>query len=191
MKKALFWIGGILGVVVLIIFLLVGYVVRIQNNFVTMDEEVKGSWAQVENQLQRRYDLIPNLVNTVKGFAAQEKSIFLGVADARSKLAGARTIDDKIAASRGMESAISRLLVISENYPQLKSDQNFIKLQDTLEGAENRLSVERKRYNDVVKVYNIELRKVPKGQLAQMLGFKPATFFQVEEAAKAAPKVTF
>src|ERR1700681_1822393 len=121
------------------------------NTFVSQDEAIKSQWAQVENQLQRRSDLIPNLVETVKGFAQQEKDVFGAIADARAKMAGAGNPTDKIAAANQESSALARLLVVSENYPQLKSDANFARLQDELTGTENRLATERKRYNDLVQ----------------------------------------
>ncbi|MGE4169741.1 MAG: LemA family protein [Candidatus Margulisiibacteriota bacterium] len=165
--------------------------VSVKNSFITMETSVDASWAQVENQLQRRYDLIPNLVNTVKGYAKHEDKVFSNVAEARAKLAGARTTDDKVRASRGLDSAISRLLVISENYPNLKADTQFIRLMDELAGAENRIAVERKRYNDNVELYNATIRQVPKNYVASFSGFKPKEFFKAESSATEAPKVDF
>ncbi len=161
------------------------------NKFVKMDVAIKAAWSQVENQLQRRYDLIPNLVETVKGYAKQEKDVLVEVTNARAKVGGAGTIPDKIAANNQLTSALSRLMVVVEKYPDLKSNQNFMKLQDELAGTENRIAVERMRYNETVQVYNEAIRSFPANFLASMYGFKEAAFFKVEEAAKAAPKVKF
>jgi LemA protein len=161
------------------------------NRFVQMDVGIKAAWSQVENQLQRRYDLIPNLVETVKGYAKQEKDVLVEVTNARSKVGGAGTVPDKIAANNELSGALSRLMVVVERYPDLKSNQNFLKLQDELAGTENRIAVERMRYNDAVKIYNQAIRTFPANFVAGMFGFKEATFFKVEEAAKATPKVKF
>jgi LemA protein len=161
------------------------------NNFVSLDETVKSAWSQVENQLQRRYDLIPNLVETVKGYAKQEKDVFVEVTNARSKVGGASNIPDKINANNALTSALSRLLVVVERYPDLKSNQNFMRLQDELAGTENRIAVERKRYNDAVRIFNIAVKSFPANILAGMFGFVPATFFEAPAAAKAAPQVKF
>ena len=156
-----------------------------------LDEGVKAAWAQVENQLQRRYDLIPNYVETVKGFAQQERDVFIKVTEARSRVGGATTVPDKIEANNQLSSALSRLLVVVERYPELKSDQNFLRLQDELAGTENRIAVERMRYNETVKTYNITVRTFPTNILAGMFGFEKAAFFEVPEAAQAVPKVEF
>ena len=156
-----------------------------------LDEGVKAAWAQVENQLQRRYDLIPNYVETVKGFAKQERDVFIKVTEARSKVGGAGSIPDKIKANNELSSVLSRLLVVVERYPELKSDQNFLRLQDELAGTENRIAVERRRYNETVKTYNIKVRSFPTNILAGMFGFEKAAFFEVPEAAQAVPKVEF
>ena len=161
------------------------------NTFVTLDEAVKASWAQVENQLQRRYDLIPNLVETVKGYAKQEKDVLIEVTNARAKVGGAGTIPDKINANNQLTGALSRLLVVVEKYPDLKSNQNFLRLQDELAGTENRIAVERRRYNETVQTYNVAIRSFPANLLAGMYGFRPAAFFEVPAAAKAAPQVKF
>ena len=161
------------------------------NRFVTLDEGVKSAWAQVENQLQRRYDLIPNLVETVKGYAKQEKDVLVEVTNARARVGGAATVPDKINANNELTGALSRLLVVVEKYPDLKSNQNFLRLQDELAGTENRISVERKRYNDVVQGYNVAIRSFPANLLAGMFGFGKAAFFEVPAAAKAAPQVKF
>lgn len=161
------------------------------NKFVKMDVAIKAAWAQVENQLQRRYDLIPNLVETVKGYAKQEKDVLVEVTNARAKVGGAGTIPDKIAANNQLTGALSRLMLVVEKYPDLKSNQNFLKLQDELAGTENRIAVERMRYNETVQVYNEAIKSFPANLLAGMYGFKEAAFFKVDEVAKAAPKVKF
>jgi LemA protein len=161
------------------------------NRFVTLDEGVKSAWAQVENQLQRRYDLIPNLVETVKGYAKQEKDVLVEVTNARARVGGAATVPDKINANNELSGALSRLLVVVEKYPDLKSNQNFLRLQDELAGTENRISVERKRYNDAVQSYNVAIRSFPANLLAGMFGFAKASFFEAPAAAKAAPQVKF
>ena len=161
------------------------------NKFVKMDVAIKAAWSQVENQLQRRYDLIPNLVETVKGYAKQEKDVLVEVTNARSKVGGAGTIPDKIAANNQLTGALSRLMVVVEKYPDLKSNQNFMKLQDELAGTENRIAVERMRYNEAVKIYNEAVRSFPANILASMYGFKEAAFFESPKEAKVAPNVKF
>ncbi|MBU2615446.1 MAG: LemA family protein, partial [Elusimicrobia bacterium] len=151
MKQVWIVLGVIVGVVVIVGGMYASYF----NKFVTLNESINASWAQVENQYQRRLDLIPNLINTVKGYAKHENEIFTRVAEARAKLIGAKTTNDKVKATGELDSAVSRLLMIAENYPQLKANENFIRLQDSLEGTENRISVERQRYNEVVRIYNI------------------------------------
>ena len=161
------------------------------NKFTTQDEVVKAQWGQVENQLQRRHDLIPNLVETVKGFAAQEKAVFQSVADARAKMAGATTTADKIAGANAESSALARLLVVVEAYPQLKSDANFARLQDELSGTENRISAERGRYNEAAREYNQLRRRFPSNLTAMLFGFKEHPYFEAPADAKAVPKVDF
>ena len=161
------------------------------NRMVTLDEGVQEAWAQVETVLQRRLDLIPNLVETVKGFAAQEKEVFIKVTEARSRVAGAGNIPEKIQANNELASALSRLLVVVERYPELKSDQNFIRLQDELAGTENRIAVARRRYNEAVKAYNVSIRRFPANIFARMFGFEKADFFEAPEAAAEPPKVKF
>ena len=180
-----------IGAIVLLILLAVVYYYSKYNTFVQMNVEIKSSWAQVENQLQRRYDLIPNLVETVKGYAKQEKDVLVEVTNARSKVGGAGNIPDKIAANNQLSGALSRLMVVVEKYPDLKSNQNFLKLQDELAGTENRIAVERMRYNEKVEAYNKAIAMVPGSIVAAREGFKEAAFFKVEEVAKAAPKVKF
>jgi LemA protein len=165
--------------------------VKTRNDFVRLQENIDNSWSQVENQMQRRYDLIPNLVNTVKGVAGQEQKVFLGIAEARAKLAGARTQSDKIQASTQMESALSRLLVVVEQYPQLRSSDSFNRLMDELAGTENRLSVERKRYNDMVTEYNKGLRMFPKSVIASLLHYEKRARFEIQQEAKKNINVSF
>jgi len=161
------------------------------NRFTTQEEAIKSQWAQVENQLQRRNDLIPNLVETTKGFAQQEKDVFGAVADARAKMAGASTPAQKIEAANMESSALSRLLVVVEAYPQLKSDATFARLMDDLAGTENRLSTERMRYNETVQQYNTDRRKFPSNITAKIFGFGEYPYWEVPADAKTAPKVNF
>ncbi len=157
-----------------------------------MDVAEKASWSQVENQLQRRYDLIPNLVETVKGYAIQEKSVFVEVTNARAKVGGAGSVPDKVAANNELTGALGRLLVVVERYPDLKSNQNFIRLQDELAGTENRISVERMRYNEAVKAYNEAVRVFPANIFAGMFNFREFPYFESpKEATKEVPKVNF
>ena len=161
------------------------------NKFTSQEEAIKAQWAQVENQLQRRNDLIPNLVETVKGYAKQEQTIFQAVADARAKMAGATTPSEKMAAGNEESSALSRLLVVVENYPQLKSDATFNRLMDELAGTENRLATERMRYNDRVREYDTARRQFPANLTAKLFGFKEYTYFEAPASAKGVPKVDF
>lgn len=181
----------VVGIIILIIVIPYMYLKSTYNSLVTMDESVKGAWAQVENQLQRRYDLIPNYVETVKGYAAHEKEVFVKVTEARSRVAGASSISEKIDANNSLSSALSRLLVVVERYPELKANTNFIRLQDELAGTENRIAVERRRYNETVKAYNIRIRSFPTNIFAGMFGFEKATFFEVPKERQEAPKVKF
>jgi len=161
------------------------------NKFTTQEEAIKAQWGQVENQMQRRSDLIPNLVETTKGLAQQEKDVFQAVADARTKLAGAKTPSDKIEASNAESTALNRLLVIVENYPQLKSDQAFLRLMDELAGTENRLATERMRYNEKVQEYETSRKKFPANVTAKVFGFKGYPYWEVPASAKVTPKVDF
>lgn len=188
MKNKILLIGAI------ILILTVGlYSVSIgtYNKLVRLDEEVKSSWAQVENQLQRRNDLIPNLVETVKGYARHEKELLVEVTRARASMAGAKSINEKIKANNQLSTVLSRLLVVVERYPQLKANENFLRLQDELAGTENRIAVERRRYNESVRRYNTTLRGFPTNIVANLLGFKRAAFFKAPESAKKVPKVKF
>jgi LemA protein len=161
------------------------------NRFTALEESIKGSWAEVQNQLQRRSDLIPNLVETVKGFAAQERQILEAIARSREKLAGARTPQDAIEAANEQSSALNRLLVVVENYPQLKSDANFLRLQDELAGTDNRIAVARKRYNEQIQAYNTLRRRFPANVTAGVFGFKEYPYFEAPADAQRPPKVDF
>jgi LemA protein len=161
------------------------------NRFVSQEEAIKAQWSQVENQLQRRNDLIPNLVNTVKGYAAHEREVFQAVADSRAKLAGAQTPADAIEAANQQSAALARLLAIVENYPQLKADASFNKLMDELSGTENRIAVERMRYNERVQLYNTSRRRFPSNITAAVFGFEEYPYFQVPAEAKQVPTVDF
>lgn len=172
--------------------LLVGVVAVGQyNGLVQAREHVDASWAQVENVLQRRADLIPNLVETVQGFAAQEREVFTEIADARSRLIGARGPEEAAQANQSLDSALGRLLVISERYPELRSNQNFIRLQDELAGTENRIAVERMRYNQAVRQYNASIRTFPRNLFAGAFGFQAREYFEAAEGAQEVPRVEF
>ncbi len=161
------------------------------NRVIAMDEQVKSQWAQVENQLKRRYDLIPNLVETVKGYAKHEKELFENIANARTKYFQAGTVKDKIQASQQLEGVLSRLLMLQESFPQLKANESFLKLQDSLEGTENRIAVERKRYNDDVRTLNTYRRTVFGRFFASLAGVNEAQYYEIPQAEKEAPKVKF
>lgn len=161
------------------------------NRFVSEEETVKAQWAQVDNQLQRRNDLIPNLVESTKGFAQQERDVFQAIADSRARLAGAQTPEQRIQAANEQSSALARLLVVVENYPELKSSQTFARLMDELSGTENRIAVERMRYNEAVQKYNTSRRQFPANITATVFGFDEYPLYQVPESAKVAPKVDF
>jgi len=161
------------------------------NRFTGSEEAIKAQWGQVQNQLQRRNDLIPNLVETVKGFAAQEKEILTSIAASREKLAGARTPDETIKAANEQSAALARLLVVVENYPNLKSDATFHRLMDELGGTENRIAVERMRYNERVQEYNTLRRRFPSNVTAKVFGFKEYPYYEAPAAAQQLPKVNF
>ncbi len=180
-----------MGAVLLAVLLVGGCMYSGYNKAVSLDEGVKSAWAQVENQLQRRWDLIPNLVESVKGVAGQEKEVFLGIAKARESYFQAKSVGQKAKAAGTFESALSRLLVLRETYPELKSNQSFLKLQDSVEGTENRLGVERKRFNDNVKQLNTFSRKLLGRLYCSLAGVEKAEYFEVTEEAKAVPKVDF
>ena len=184
------WI--VLVVLLVIVLVLFGQYVGVRNQLVAKDQAVKAAWSQVDIVLQRRADLIPNLVETVKGYAQQEVTVFGDIAKARSALLSAQTPSDRIAANGQLDGALGRFLAIVENYPQLKSNENFMRLQDELAGTENRIAVERKRYNDALQDYNTYVLKFPNNIYAGWAGFKqnPA-YFQASEASRAVPKVDF
>jgi len=185
---------GLIVIVVLVVIalLLFGQYVSVRNTLVQKNEAVKAAWSQVDIVLQRRADLIPNLVETVKGYARQEQTVFGQIAEARSALLSAKTPADKIAANGQLDGALGRLLAIVENYPQLKSNENFLRLQDELAGTENRIAVERKRYNDTLQDYNTYIQQFPNNLFAARAGFKPnEAYFVASEGSRQVPKVEF
>ena len=187
MKQALIVVVAIL--VLVAVFASIPFAAK--NKFVKLDEQVNAAWANVDTVLQRRYDLIPNLVNTVKGFAAQEKSVLEEVTRLRSQWGEAKSTGEKVEAATQMESALARLMVVVERYPELKSNQNFMMLQDELAGTENRISVERRRYNETIQAYNTAIRSFPNSVFAGWFGFETRKPFEAAAAAREAPKVQF
>ncbi len=177
-----------------ILLLLVGgfsWYVGQRNALIALEESVNGAWSEVDNQLQRRSDLIPNLVATVRGFAAQEQQVFSDIAEARSRLAGAQSVSETAESYQQMESALSRLLVVVEAYPELRSNQNFIRLQDELAGTENRIAVARQRYNNSVQSFNARIRMFPASLFAGGLGLTQRDYFEIDQQARSAPQVNF
>ena len=187
MRKSLI----VIGVIVIIILVFFVSVRGTYNSLVARDEGVKTAWSQIENQLQRRLDLIPNYVETVKGYAKHEREVLINVTEARAKVAGAGSIEGKIEANNQLSSALARLLVVVERYPDLKANLNFIRLQDELAGTENRIAVERRRYNESVRLYNTKIRSFPTNIMAGMFGFRRADLFAAPEGAREPPKVKF
>jgi LemA protein len=185
--------GGLLAIAVFAVLLLLvgGCLVGNYNRLVTTKESVDQRWAQVDNQLQRRNDLIGSLVQTVKGTALQEQEVFGRIADARSRMSGAATPGQRIEAGQQMDTALGRLLVVVENYPQLRSNEAFMQLMDELAGTENRLSTERMRYNQEAQGYNVLVKRFPTNLYASMFGYQPAIYYPVQEAAKQVPRVDF
>jgi LemA protein len=182
----------VVGLLLLCGFIVGGSYVSSKNQMVAMNEAIKSDWSEVDVVLQRRSDLIPNLVETVKGYAAQEQTVYDDIAKARAAMAGAHTPTDRIAANGQLDSALSRLLVVVENYPQLKSNENFLKLQDELAGTENRIAVERKRYNDAIQSYNTFIGQFPNSLYAGWAGFhRNDAYFQASEGSREVPKVAF
>ena len=181
------WLLGIVAVVVVLAMWLVGS----YNGFVTLGNSIDGQWKQVEVQYQRRFDLIPNLVEATKGIMKQEKEVFGLIAEARTRYSGATTADSKASAASGMESALSRLLVVMENYPQLKSDQSVIRVQDELAGTENRVATERRRYNELVQEYNTKASVIPGNILAKIFGFSLKSYFNSTPGSENASRVAF
>jgi len=187
-QRTLWIVIGILVVVVLIPFL---YVKSTYNTLVRMDEQVKAAWAQVENQLQRRYDLIPNYVETVKGYAKHEKELFENIAQARTRYFQSDSVKSRIENANRLEGALSRLLLLVERYPDLKANESFLKLQDSLEGTENRIAVERKRYNEAVQALNTYIRTFFGRFYAMLAGVSPAEYYKLPKGQAEAPKVKF
>ena len=178
-------------IILAVVAILVIWAVSVYNGLVTMDENVSGQWANVETQYQRRADLIPNLVNTVKGYASHEKETLEGVVEARSKATQIKVDAEGLKAQGAVTSALGKLLAITENYPDLKANQNFLELQAQLEGTENRINVARKNFNDAAQSYNTNIRRFPKNIFAGMFGFDKKAYFEAEEGSEKAPKVEF
>ncbi|WP_396954594.1 LemA family protein [Neobacillus sp.] len=184
---------GLIGIVIVIAVVVVFGLMLMSsyNNFVSSEENVKQSYAQIENQLQRRLDLIPNLVNTVKGYASHEKEVITSISDARARLAGAKTPGEEATANADLSNALSRLLVVVENYPNLKADRQFSQLMDELAGTENRIAVARKDYNDQVALYNKKVKQFPGAIIARMAGFNEKEYFKADPKAQQVPQVDF
>lgn len=191
-KGCLLGVLGLAAVLAVLGVILVAVGFGSYNRIATLDEQVNSSWAQVETVLQRRYDLIPNLVNTVKGYAKQEQNVLTEVTRLRSQWGEAKTVEEKANVASRMEGALGRLMVVIERYPDLKSNQNFLALQDELSGTENRIAVERRRYNEAVQAYNTAIRRFPSNLVANLTGFKRRdAYFKAEEGAQRAPGVEF
>jgi len=185
---------GLVIAIAIIAILLISYgawYIGTRNTLVTLEESIDAAWSEIDNQLQRRSDLIPNLVATVKGYAAQERQVFTQISEARAKLAGAQTVGETAEGYNQLQSALGRLLVIVERYPDLKSNVNFIRLQDELAGTENRIAVARKRYNDSVRIFNTKIRRFPASIVARRMGFEQKEYFEIEEGAREVPEVDF
>ena len=181
----------VLGITVLFLVIVGGKLIAGYNQVIAKEENVKGKWDQVENQLKRRYDLIPNLVETVKGYAQHEKEIFENIAQARTQYFQSQDVKSRIQSANQLEGALSRLLLLQERYPDLKANQSFLRLQDSLEGTENRIAVERKRYNDAVQILNTYIRTLFGRLYALLAGVSTAEYYEIPEAEKQAPKVKF
>jgi LemA protein len=182
------WLWALLGFVAVFALMLISS----YNGLVSANVSIDSSWAQVENQMQRRFDLIPNLVSTVKGYAKHEAGVLEEVTRLRSQWGEAKDTSSKVKASNDLDGALGRLMVVIEKYPDLKANEGFLKLQDELAGTENRLAVERMRYNEVVQNYNVKVQSFPSNLMAGIMGFKPKdVYFKAKEAAKEAPKVEF
>ncbi|MHB8215574.1 MAG: LemA family protein [Candidatus Sulfotelmatobacter sp.] len=192
MNKALIAVAVVVAIILLVVLFAFGQYVSVKNTLVSKNESVKAAWSQVDIVLQRRSDLIPNLVDTVKGYAKQEQTVFGDIAKARSALLSAGSPQQKIAANGQLDGALGRLLVIVENYPQLKSNENFLRLQDELSGTENRIAVERKRYNDTLQDYNTYVQQFPNSLFAGFAGFKPnEAYFEASPGSREVPRVNF
>ena len=195
--------GVIIGVIIAVIVIIAVSIIGSYNGLISLEESTNTAYSDIQVQLQRRMDLVPNLVNTVKGYAAHETEVFTAVSDARAKLAGAGTVENRVLsesvrkytqaseANEELSSALSRLIAISESYPELKSNENFLSLQDELAGTENRIGVARKDYNDAVQKYNVKIRSFPTNIFANMLGFEKKQQFEADSAAQSAPSVSF
>ncbi|MEA1972812.1 MAG: LemA family protein [Candidatus Cloacimonadota bacterium] len=194
--------GVVFAVLIIILLMVFSYGRKNYNRMVELNEEVKSKWSQVENQYQRRYDLIPNLVQTVKGYASHEKETFQSIAEARAKAGGVFNISKDVLndpatfqkfqkVQNTLGQALHRLMVVQERYPELKADKNFLALQDQLEGTENRISVERKRFNDTAKLFNVFIKRFPQVMFAKMMGFEETQYFKSSAGADEAPKVQF
>jgi LemA protein len=181
----------VLGVFALIILIFVVWFISTYNGLVSADQDVNAKWSQVENQYQRRADLIPNLVKTVQAYATHEATVFEEVAKARTQWAGANTQSDKMKAAGEMDSALSRLMVVAEAYPDLKASTGFTTLQAQLEGTENRIATERMRYNDAVRDYNVRIKRIPTSIVADIYGYKDKPFFEADKGTEKAPVVNF
>ena len=191
MNKGLAGCLIVAGIVLLVLAAGGMFAASLYNRLVAQDEQFNGAWAQVQNVLQRRADLIPNLVETVKGYAAHEKEIFESVAEARGRLAGATSPREAAAANAGLTAALGRLLAIAENYPNLKANENFIRLQDELAGSENRVATERMRYNDAVRLFNTSVKRYPAVFFARLFGFREREYFEAGPGAQQVPRVKF
>jgi LemA protein len=184
------WIAPVAIIIVLVVIGIFWFVGQ-QNSIITLEESVDAAWSEIDNQLQRRSDLIPNLVATVQGFAEQEQEVFGQIADARARLAGARTVGETAESYGELQFALSRLLTVVENYPQLRSNQNFLQLQDELAGTENRIAVSRRRYNETVQQFNTRIRLFPTRIVANRLGMEQREYFEIPESAREVPRVDF
>jgi LemA protein len=183
---------AVVAIIVILVIAFFGYAMSARNTIVTEQQAIRAQWAQVDVALQRRADLIPNLVETVKGYAKQEQTVFKNIADARAALIGARTPQEKIQANNQLDSALGRLLVVVENYPQLRSNENFLRLQDELAGTENRIAIERRKYNEAVARYNTDIQLFPRNIVASIFGYHiDNAYFTTEPGARTAPKVAF
>jgi len=191
MTKTTKTILTVFGVLLLLVLLIAGWAIGQYNKVVAMDENVSGKWAQVENQLKRRYDLIPNLLETVKGYAKHEKELFENLAEARTKYFQQKSVGGKVQAANALEGTLSRLLLLQERYPELKANQNFLKFQDSLEGTENRIAVERKRYNEAVQMLNTYRRTFYGRFFAAFAGVEEAEYYELPEGEAEVPKVKF
>lgn len=191
MKKSTGILLGVLGGLLVLVIAVVGWGVATYNGLVNEEQKVQTQASNIETQLQRRSDLIPNLVNTVKGYAAHEEEIYTALADARAKLSGATSLEEMDQANSELTSALNRLMVIVENYPDLKANENFIGLQDELAGTENRIAQARRDYNDAVQAYNVKIRRFPSNLIAGMFGFEKAELFESSEGASSVPDVSF